>query len=336
MSASGQGEPADEALRTQAGDWYAKLGGSPDEADLLAFEEWYSSDPRHARAYDNIVETDAGLERLRPTATGREPDRLAKHVVGRITRTVLLIAAGLVLALVVYAGVARAWLSSSSSISAQQQKFASAPGQIRTVTLLDGSRVTLDSDSALAVNFTPSERRLTLMKGRARFDVAHDPNHPFIVTADGSEVVAHGTIFDVDLDGKQPLVSLLRGLIEVRKPAVAAAVKSGKGKFLQPGQALFVGADPLTSQAGPSPEKQGDWTSGMLSFDDRPLSEIVAGTNRYAPAKILLTDPDLGGMHYSISFPAKDSGGLAQALSAAFNLAQSRDSRGNILLSHRK
>lgn len=336
MSASGQGEPADEALRSEAGDWYAKLGGSPDEADLLAFEEWYSSNPRHARAYDNIVETDAGLEILRPTATGREPDRLAKHVVGRITRTVLLIAAGLVLALVVYAGVARAWLNNSSSVSAQQQEFASAAGQIRTVTLPDGSRVTLDSDSALAVNFTPSERRLTLMKGRARFDVAHDANHPFIVTAQASEVIAHGTIFDVDLDGKQPLVSLLRGSVEVRKPLVASVVTPRQGHFLRPGQALYVGADPLTSKAGPSPDSQGDWTSGMLSFDDRPLSDIVAGTNRYAPSKIVLTDPDLGALHYSISFPAKDSGGLAQALSAAFNLAQSRDSRGNILLSHRK
>jgi len=336
MSVSGQGEPAVEALRDEAGDWWAKLRGTPDEADFLAFQEWYDRDPRHAEAFDRIVETGDGVSILDRTTTGKEPDRLGKHVVGRITRTVLLIAAGLVFALVVYAGVARAWLGNSSPISAQQQTFASAPGQIRTVTLPDGSRVILDTDSALAVHFTSSERRLTLTKGRARFDVAHDQNHPFIVTAEGSEVVAHGTIFDVDLDGKQPLVSLLRGSIEVRKPSVAAAVKPRPGQFLQPGQALFVSADPSKSKAGPNPADQGDWTSGMLSFDDRPLSEIAAGTNRYAPARIVFTDPDLGALHYTISFPAKDSGGLAQALSAAFDLTQSRDSRGNILLSHRK
>jgi hypothetical protein len=44
----------------------------------------------------------------------------------------------------------------------------------------------------------------------------------------------------------------------------------------------------------------------MLAFDDRPLVEIVGGANRYAPSKIVLTDPDLGALRYTISFPAKD------------------------------
>jgi transmembrane sensor len=232
MSASGQGAPADEVLRNEASAWHAKLRGSPDEADLLAFQDWYDQDPRHAQAFDDVVETWDRVGILERTATGREQDRLAKHVPGRMTRTLLLIAAGLILALVVYAGVARAWLGGSSSGSSQQQEFASAPGQIRTVVLADGSHVTLDTNSALAVNFTASQRRLTLVRGRARFDVAHDPDHPFIVVADGSEVIAHGTIFDVDLDGNLPLVSLLRGSVEVRRPlASATATAARPGRF---------------------------------------------------------------------------------------------------------
>lgn len=336
MSVSGQGIPAEEGSPTEASDWWAKLRGTPDEADLLAFQTWYDQDPENARAFDEIVETGGGVEIVRRTAIGKEPDRLARHVPGRITRTLLLIAAGLILALVVYAGVARAWLAGSSPGAAQHQEIASAPGQIRTVTLPDGSHVTLDTGSAFAVNFTPSQRRLTLVRGRARFDVAHDPDHPFIVTAAGSEVIAHGTMFDVDLSGKQPLVSLLRGSVEVRKASAMVALKSPRGQFLKPGQMLLVASDPLAAKPVPRADNDGDWTSGMLAFDDQPVRDIVAGANRYAPNKIVLKDGDLGALHYTISFPAKDSPGLALALADAFNLTQSRDSQGHIFLAHRK
>lgn len=336
MSVSGQGEPAEDAVQTEASDWWAKLRGTPSEEDLLAFQEWYNRDPRNEQEFNEIVETNGRLDTFGRTARAKEPDRLGKHVPGRITRTLLLIAAGLILALVVYAGVARAWLAGSSPGSSQQLDFASAPGQIRTVTLPDGSHVTLDTGSAFAVNFTPMQRRLRLIRGRARFDVAHDPGHPFIVTAGGSEVIAHGTIFDVDLSARQPLVSLLRGSVEVRKASALGVAKAPLGQFLKPGQMLQVASGPLAAEPVARPETSGDWTSGMLAFDDRPLREIVAGANRYAPSKIVLKDPDLGMLRYSISFPAKDSPGLAQALASAFNLAQSRDNQGQILLAHRK
>lgn len=336
MSVSGQGAPAEDGMPTEASNWWAKLRGSPSEEDLLAFQEWYDRDPDHARAFDEIVNTDQGLEVVRRTATGKEPDRLAVHVPARLTRTLLLIAAGLILALVVYAGVARAWLSASVPNSAPQQEFASAAGQIRTVTLPDGSHVILDTGSAFAVNFSASQRRLTLERGRARFEVAHDPNHPFIVTAGGSDVIAHGTIFDVDMSAAQPRVSLLRGSVEVRKTSDLAAARPRPGLFLRPGEMVQVAGDPLAAKPVPLPEKQADWTSGMLAFDDRPISDIVAGANRYAPSKIVLKDADLGALRYTVSFPAKDSPGLAQALAGAFNLVQSRDSEGHILLAHRK
>ncbi|MEI9850127.1 MAG: FecR domain-containing protein [Sphingomonas sp.] len=102
-------------------------------------------------------------------------------------------------------------------------ELASPVGTIRRVTLDDGSVVTLDTGTRLEVAFTQGERRLRLLAGRARFEVAHDAGRPFIVAAGDGEVVATGTIFDVSLVGARPRVRLIQGSVEVRSRSAVLA-----------------------------------------------------------------------------------------------------------------
>src|SRR3546814_14166765 len=76
-------------------------------------------------------------------------------------------------------------------------ELASKSGEIRTVALEDGSRVTLDTDTILHIAYSPTERGLKLERGRARFDVSYDASRPFVVFAGGGSITAHGTVFDV-------------------------------------------------------------------------------------------------------------------------------------------
>src|SRR3546814_15110866 len=76
-------------------------------------------------------------------------------------------------------------------------ELASKIGEIRTVALEDGSRVTLDTDTILHIAYSPTERGLKLERGRARFDVSYDASRPFVVFAGGGSITAHGTVFDV-------------------------------------------------------------------------------------------------------------------------------------------
>src|SRR6185437_15005809 len=85
------------------------------------------------------------------------------------------------------------------------------------------SQLTLDARSEVSVRYTSDARALTLVRGQAQFDVAHDVARPFSVTAEGHEVLATGTAFDVDLLGPKLLVTLLKGRVVVL-PQSAATV----------------------------------------------------------------------------------------------------------------
>src|SRR6185312_4234054 len=127
--------------------------------------------------------------------------------------------------------------------------FQTGFGERRVVTLSDGSQITLDSRSEVTVRYTAAARTLTLVRGQARFDVAHDVGRPFTVTALGHKVVATGTAFDVDLLGPKLLVTLLNGHVVVvpqsapTVPWVPHAAPEGSGS------ATLAGAESRTSSA---------------------------------------------------------------------------------------
>src|SRR3546814_12347546 len=67
------------------------------------------------------------------------------------------------------------------------------------VALEDGSRVRLDTNSALVVRYSRKHRDVVLERGRAQFDVAHAPQRPFTVHAGPGTVRAVGTQFQVQI-----------------------------------------------------------------------------------------------------------------------------------------
>lgn len=339
MAAAGEETPAHDPLREEAFAWLARIRGHPDAETQAAFKDWYEADPRHAEVFESVLATWELNELSSRTPLARQPDRLGKYARRRRIRSCLAIAASLVLGLAVVTSIARTWMAGGHAPAERQEQLASGTAQIRTVTLPDGSRVTLDAASRLAVAFTASERRLTLERGRARFDVAHDPQHPFIVTAGAREVVAHGTLFDIDLRGSCLGVSLLRGSIEVRKARKPAAGHQPKppepGQYLLPGQRLVLETADGKAQPVAMPSDEPDWTTAMISFEDRPLSDVVAWANRDGSSRIVLAQPALASLRYSGTLRAGDTPGTAHMIAASFGLDMTRDKTGAILLARR-
>src|SRR3546814_12524306 len=95
-----------------------------------------------------------------------------------------------------------------------QSDYRTGTGEMRNVTLSDGSSVTLDTGSAIAVNYGDGRRGVRLLAGRAWFDVAHDERHPFTVSAADARVRVTGTAFDVGLDDDSNDVTLARGGVQ--------------------------------------------------------------------------------------------------------------------------
>lgn len=325
MALPGRGARADEAVRREASEWAALFHDPDAEVDRKAFERWRAADPRHAEVYARVErgwKRSALLAQTRFGRARRLPER-RRGWFGRRTRYAFAAAAVLIVAV---AGLALASPDFSERVARPSAtEFASQVGEIRELTLADGSSVTLDTDSALRIDFTADERRLILSRGRARFEVAHDPDRAFVVVAGGGSIVALGTVFDVGIADRRVKVTLLRGTVEVRKADVGPNAGSVPAvQRLQPNQTIaFAASAPLPL---PSPVRETDtqWASGMLAFDQTRLVDAVAEANRYSTAKIAIADPALNNLRITGAYRAGDIPGFAQSVADSLGLRITR------------
>lgn len=320
-----------ERLRGKASDWLVRLRGPDAERYRPAFERWILENPDHADAYERVRAAWGLSDDVRYTPTGRArnltalPPPRSRLVPYALAATALLaLAAGMVVL------VMQSYASGPAANVAPVQ-FATSLGQIRSFTLSDGSTVTLDTDSAIEVDFTGTVRQIRLVHGRARFDVAHNPARPFQVTTNSGMVTARGTLFDVaEVDGQMSVV-LLRGAVDVQIVTRGLEARAPRVERLRPGQQLTIGG-----QIGaPTPVivSEPRWPSGMLEFNGAPLREVVAEANRYGTVPIRLADPTLGDLRVTGVYQAGDTIGLARALAAIFGLRHASTGDGAILLS---
>lgn len=322
MDHRGDGSRAPDLVREQAIAWLARLRSGPTDDERGEFLDWYSADARHANTYDALLDSwdDTGLAAQTPMG---ERSRAAT----RRSRTRVAAAAATVLVLLV-AGT----LAMNSFVhrdTTTRAVLASRVGEIRTIALEDGSRVTLDTDSVVSVHYDRDQRRLELQQGRARFAVAHDAERPFIVAAGSSEVVAHGTLFDVDRRPDRIVVALLEGSVEVRRNAPSA----GSGPtMLAPGQQVAIGGSAAPARPTMIRPPEARWPSGMLSFEDAPLADVVASANRYSPTQIIIADPAAGQHRFTGTFKPGEPSRLAETIGSMFRLRVDRDRPGTLVL----
>jgi len=235
------------------------------------------------------------------------------------------------LALILLAGLVlvRPFAPSEGPAAAAVEPEATRIGEIRAVKLADGSRVILDTDSAVEIRITVDARMVRLVRGRARFDVTPDATRPFLVEAAGRTVTARGTLFDVGVEPGGVRVSLFRGVVEVRGAAAPGAVAAVAR--LAPGDCY---SDVFThSRVTRAPRGADRWVSGMLDFDGVALGEVLGQTNRYSPRKIRLGDPSLASLRVTGTFRPLPVEELAASLATAFSLRARRMPGGEILLS---
>ncbi len=181
--------------------------------------------------------------------------------------------------------------------------YVTGRGQRSIVDLPDGTRVTLDVDSAIDVAFAGGRRDVRLLSGRAFFDVAHDRAHPFVVQAAGRAVTALGTQFDVRLTSGAIRVVLAEGSVLVGSAPGRPAVSLIK---LAPGQA-FAAKDGAAGRVSPADLDEAlAWKQGVVEFRDRPLSEAIGLLNRYTRAQIVINDPKVAALRITGVFKTGD------------------------------
>lgn len=192
-------------------------------------------------------------------------------------------------------------------------------GERRLVALADGSKVQLDSATVLSVTYSSRERNIRLSQGQARFDVAHDTERPFIVTAGSKKVIATGTAFNVDLFGGRVLITLIEGHVVVLPQGssnISRATNPESSEVardaveLAAGQEFVAFADGSHQVHRVDVERAISWQKSQLSFDDEPLSTVVQRVNRYSIKPVMLTDDSIRELRISGVFDANDIPGF--------------------------
>jgi transmembrane sensor len=196
-------------------------------------------------------------------------------------------------------------------------------GEQRDVLLADGSRVTLNTDTALAVRFSEHRRYVELEHGEALFQVKHEVTRPFDVAAGGILTRALGTEFNVDLRSTRVTVSVLDGAVRVTPsaglagaPGEAAAVTAlSKGEALE----FRPGEHSLREQRADL-KRIDAWQTRRLEFNDTPLSDAVEEVNRYSTIRITVGSADLAPVRVSGVFRTGDTTGFLFSLRAALGV----------------
>lgn len=330
----------DMELAEQAQAWFVKMM-DPDcpRHDKEACEAWLAADPAHARAYaqadglwrrlgllqDSPDIAALAEEALRPVpdaADHPEPAHLLfEQRQARVSapRRRWVVPAALA-ATLACAALGLQW----QRLDAPAERVYEASSAPTSVVLDDGSRLHLDLATRVVVRFGREQRELDLVEGRALFDVAHDASRPFTVHADSSRVTALGTVFQVQREAGQVVVTLAEGSVAVRRDATAG--DPVRELRLSPGQRMV-----LSSSPGPwrseavDPEQAIGWTKGRLIFRGTPLADAVAEVNRYSQRKLRLADRTLAHLPLSGTFVIGDADSFATTIPAVLPVQISAD-----------
>lgn len=308
-----------DAIEAQAAAYLAASLNDPDPATRLTITDWIERDPRHAVAYAQAeVAWDAG-ERLKGQDFSAPHPVSAASAAREITRRNVIAgaSAAAAAAAIVPLGV---WLR-------RARRYSTAVGEARDVALADGSRVHLNTDTQVQVALSADRRQLSLVRGEAYFDVAHDPTRPFDVAVPGGVVRAIGTAFNIRLRGAVVELTVTHGIVGVRTAeGVMRRVPMGESAVIQP-RTVAVGHMDESAIA-----KRVAWRERMILLNGETVGEAVAEFNRYRAAPILIGDQRIAGLRIGGRFRTDESSEFLRALEQTLPVHSANEDNGSVLL----
>ncbi|MCQ4273082.1 DUF4880 domain-containing protein [Pseudomonas kuykendallii] len=295
--------PVSPQVVHEAACWFVQLQSTDaSPADHDACQRWRASHAEHEAAWQQALQVSQRFGSL-PSALGMQTLARSRRQSRRgVLKSVLVLGAAL----------PAGWM-----MAREQAWFAdyrTAVGERRRLQLQDGTRIELNSGSAISVRFDADCRRVTLLRGEMQVDAARDCTagvcRSLVVESCGGEVIAEQATFVIRQMAPGSRVSVLSGALQL-VPQDAP----GDGAWLRAGQQALLtraGVGPL----GQASAHAADWTRGVLRAADMRLGEFVAELARYRTGW-LLCDPRVAELRLSGTFQLDNSGPVLDSLAAA-------------------
>lgn len=295
--------------------WAARVDAGPLDAEQeRALESWLDGDVRRQGAFAKARAVALHADRAKALGSDFRPEEFVEKAQPSPSRRRMLMVGGATAAIAasVAIGIGIAWRQDGN-------RYRTQLGQVRVVSLEDGSVVTLNTASELVVNFTETARAVQLVAGEALFDVAHDAHRPFIVDAGEALVRAIGTSFTVRRLVEAPVEVLVReGVVEVSRREAAAAttrITANERAVARPTVAIQTVAVPE-----PQVDREIAWRDGRIAFEGETLRQAAAEFSRYSDTRIVFDDPSIADETVTGLFVSTDPVGFSRAVGTAFDL----------------
>lgn len=336
-----------QEIHQQACEWISRFDRGLSSNENRDFSDWVNISSYHRKSLFDAAKTWDDLSVLNELSLlfplGKHQLRKTKVL---IDRKAMGIAASIIFVVI----SCLLWFESSILMPSTKEQFLfvldaeTSVGEQQVHTLSDGSIIHLNTDTLVSVHYSHSQRNLTLVRGEALFEVAHDDTRPFNVFAANNIVTAIGTAFNVQLDSPQQFQLLVtEGKVLVKNTTQIHAdnpkqetqyALDGIGELMTAGQKALINQDtiqhvPLTKQ-----QIKNDlaWQQGMLVFHGEPLSEALLEISRYTQVDFILADEQVKQRRVAGYFKAGDISGLLFALENNFNIVYSKNNDETIVL----
>ncbi|MFT4091501.1 MAG: FecR family protein [Asticcacaulis sp.] len=284
---------------------------SPAQADEMT--RWLDSDVRHRAAFERMETVWAQM--------GAEPIEDALERQRHKGRQRFMQMAGAAMAACLALVIAAAAYDVPTRLEAD---YIAATGETRQIRLEDGSVLHLNSQAAVAVDYSADQRKVRLLKGEAAFTVAKDASRPFRVEAGKGSTTALGTEFIVRTDKGQHQVFVTEHSVRVALGTQQVTIAEGEG--------VDYGAQGLSPAYRLEVSDASAWMRGRLVFADRPMADVVRELNRFHKGRILITSDALAQQRFSGSFRTDDTQAALGAIETALNIRATRLPGGLVLL----
>ena len=314
--------------KTFAAEAVARLySGEMNEAEERNIESWLQADPRHRADYQKMLDVWDAAGNM-----GGTTEQEARS--GWFGNRLLLGVAASLLALMAVPLL----MFYTNGPGSELRRYETGIGEIREIALVDGSQVTLNTNTQVLVDISETQRRIILDHGEAFFDIAKDPSRPLTVSAGDRVITVLGTSFNVNWDGRDVTVAVVEGQVTVQaegteETAVEHLIRlnnasggSSEPKALQRGVVLEAGdvaqisrtAEPVIEAVSGNVDRYQSWRFGYIRFDDEPLGALIEELNRYSSTRLSVESPDIANLKVSGVFRTSDIDNTLSGLELIF------------------
>jgi transmembrane sensor len=285
--------------------------------DQVALDAWLDENTAHRIAYLRLEAVWTRTYQFAPLRR-RQPPRPQ----GRFHFSFGRMAAGLIVLVALGGGL------SILTRAPEQKSFTTGLGERETITLADGSKIELNTESALRLAAN-DPRKVWLDKGEAFFQVHHDAKHPFVVTVGDHRITDLGTKFSIRRDSGQMRVAVVEGQV-----SVASVAGHTEPVLLKAGDVGLAKKETmsLSKKAVVELEDESAWQKGLFMFHHTTLADAASQYNRYNRAKIVIADAAAAKLTINGALPTNDVDAFVRLTQKFFDLRVERR-QGQIVLS---